>query len=234
MGVQDDALKAQNVYLIRLLEKAGIDAARRDIAERIQSVLTEELHHRMKNMLTMVTSIVRQSIRSATSLEEAEKAIATRLIAMGKAHDLLLEVDWKTAKLTNVIKGALQQHKSDISRIDVSGPEIEISSAAILPLTLVLNELSTNATKYGALSNDKGFVSLNWSRNPVEKTISFRWTEKDGPCVSPPRTRGFGSRLIEEALPRQLGGTGKLSFQPSGVEFEFILPDRAFLAADLE
>lgn len=231
--MRDEALQAQNVYLNRLLEKAGVDAARRDIAERIQSVLTEELHHRMKNMLTMVTSIVRQSIRSATSLEEAEKAIATRLIAMGKAHDLLLEVNWKTAKLTNVIKGAIQQHNAEAGRIKISGPEIEIASAAILPLTLVLNELCTNATKYGALSNDKGSVSFGWDRDPIEKKISFRWTEKSGPAVSPPRARGFGSRLIEEALPRQLGGTGKLAFLPSGVEFEFVLPEQALLMADL-
>jgi two-component sensor histidine kinase len=153
-SVRDDALKAQYVYLNRLLEKAGVDAARRDIAERIQAVLTEELHHRMKNMLTIVTSIVRQSIRSATSVQEAERAIATRLIAMGKAHDLLLEVDWKTAKLTNVVKGAIQQHNANASRIKVSGPEIEIASAAILPLTLVVNELCTNATKYGAFQRE--------------------------------------------------------------------------------
>lgn len=231
--MRNDALKAQNVYLSTLLEKAGVDAARRDIAERIQSVLTEELHHRMKNMLAVVTSIVRQSVRSATSLEEAEKAIAARLIAMGKAHDLLLKVNWKIAKLTDVVQSALDQHHAEAGRIDVSGPEIEIGSAAILPLTLVLNELCTNATKYGALSNEKGRVSLDWIRDPQEKKISFRWIEKGGPVVSPPRARGFGSRLIEEALPRQLGGTGKLGFPPTGVEFNFVVPERAFLIADL-
>jgi two-component sensor histidine kinase len=84
-----------------------------------------------------------------------------------------------------------------------------------------------------ALSNEKGFVSFNWDRDPIAKKISFRWTEKGGPAVSPPRARGFGSRLIEEALPRQLGGTGKLAFRPSGVEFKFIVPEQAFLMADL-
>ena len=140
---------------------------------------------------------------------------------------------WKTAKLTNVVRGALEQHHAEASRIKISGPEIEIASAAVLPLTLVLNELCTNATKYGALSNDKGFVSFDWVRDPVEKKISFRWIEKGGPAVSPPGARGFGSRLIEEALPRQLGGTGKMAFLPSGVEFNFVVPEQAFLISDL-
>lgn len=78
----------------------------------------------------------------------------------GKAHDLLLEVDWKTAKLTNVVKGALQQHNANASRIEVSGPQIEIASAAMLPLRSVMNELCTKATKYGALSDDKGLSLL--------------------------------------------------------------------------
>src|SRR6266446_9355573 len=87
----DDPLTARNVYLSRLLDKAGLDAAARDAAERVQAVLTEELHHRMKNVLSMVAAIVRQSMRSATDLEQAEAAITRRLVAMGRAHDLLLK-----------------------------------------------------------------------------------------------------------------------------------------------
>jgi two-component sensor histidine kinase len=208
-----------------LLKEAGVDAARRDIAERIQTVLTEELHHRMKNMLAMVTSIVRQSMRSAGSMEDAERAIAARLMAMGKAHDLLLEIDWKSAELTDVIKGAILQHNTDTRRIRLNGPEIRIASTAVLPLTLMLNELCTNAAKYGALSNDDGHVALSWDRDPIEKRTVFKWLESKGPPVLPAKSRSFGSRLIEEALPRQLGGKGRLVFSPLGVEFNFIVPD---------
>jgi two-component sensor histidine kinase len=223
--MQDHGLRARNAYLSGLLKEAGVDAARRDIAESLQTVLTEELHHRMKNMLAMVTSIIRQSMRSTDSMEEAEKAIAARLMAMGKAHDLLLEVDWKSAELSDVIKGAILQHSTDARRIRINGPDIRIASTAILPLTLMLNELCTNAAKYGALSNDDGYVELNWDRDPVEKRTAFKWLEAKGPPVLPAKSRSFGSRLLEEALPRQLGGRGQLVFHPSGAEFQCIVPD---------
>ena len=84
-------LTARNTYLTEMLKQAGLDAQARDVAERIQTVLTDEIHHRMKNMLTMVTAIVRQSMRASASLVEAEAAISLRLLAMARAHDLLLK-----------------------------------------------------------------------------------------------------------------------------------------------
>jgi len=206
-----------------MLEQAGLDAAARDVAEQIQSVLTDEIHHRMKNMLAMVTAIVRQSMRSATTLAHAEAAIATRLIAMAKAQDLLLKADLQSTGLIGIVAGAIEQHNS-YDRILLNGDDIQIASASVLPLTMILNELCTNATKYGALSKDSGSVLLTSKRNDAGGTLTLRWVEKDGPAVSPPGARSFGTRLMEEALPRQLGGTGRLSFPPAGAEFELVIP----------
>src|SRR4051812_8403760 len=139
-----------------MLRQAGLDAEARDVAERIQRVLTDELHHRMKNMLAMVVAIVRQTMRTAGSLEAAEAAISVRLLAMAKAHDLLLKTDWKSTGLHTVLKSAVEQHDSVAGRIAVTGDDMQIVSSAILPLTLVLNELCTNAAKYGALSIEAG------------------------------------------------------------------------------
>jgi two-component sensor histidine kinase len=224
MAVPNSTLKEQNVSLQKLLEQAGIDSAQRDIAERIQAVLTQELHHRMKNMLAMVTAIVRQSMRSAPSLESAERAISTRLMAMAKAHELLLKADLKTAGLTGIVRGAIEQHNTAAGRIVLEGDDLQIAAASIMPLTLILNELCTNATKYGALSSEGGHVLLAWHRDDAAKTIVFRWSEIGGPTVAPPGPKSFGTRLIEEALPRQLGGDGRLSFSPSGVVFELAVP----------
>ncbi len=154
--VQHSKLTAQNTYLTEMLKQAGLDAEARDVAERIQTVLTDEIHHRMKNMLTMVTAIVRQSMRASASLTEAEAAISLRLLAMARAHDLLLKADWKAAGLREVVQGAIAQHDTAAGRILLAGDDIQINSAAILPLTLTLNELCTNAIKYGALSNETG------------------------------------------------------------------------------
>ena len=215
-------LTAQNVYLTEMLKQAGLDAEARDVAERIQTVLTDEIHHRMKNMLTMVTAMVRQSMRAADSLGAAEAAISVRLLAMARAHDLLLKADWKSAGLLAVVRGAIEQHDTAAARIAVKGEELQITSAAILPLTLILNELCTNATKYGALSRDAGHVEIAWATR--DETLALRWTEKGGPAVAARERKSFGSKLIEDALPRQLGGTGHLDFLADGVVFTLTVP----------
>lgn len=205
-----------------MLRQAGLDAEARDVAERIQRVLTDELHHRMKNMLAMVAAIVRQTMRTSVSLEGAEAAITVRLLAMAKAHNLLLKSDWKSTGLLAVLKSAVEQHDTVAGRIAVTGGDIEIVSSAILPLTLALNELCTNAVKYGALSNDAGRVDVTC--RVEDKTITILWLEKGGPPVHAQERKSLGSTLIESALPRQMGGTGQLLFAPAGVSFTLTLP----------
>ncbi len=220
--MQNRQLTAQNAYLTEMLKQAGLDAEARDVAERIQTVLTDEIHHRMKNMLTMVTAIVRQTMRTADSLAAAEAAISLRLLAMARAHDLLLKADWKSASLLAVVSGAVAQHNTVEGRIIVGGTDIQIASATILPLTLTLNELCTNAIKYGALSKEGGRITVSWSADAANVTL--HWVESGGPAVAPRERRSFGIRLIEDALPRQLGGTGHLTFAPAGVTFDLVIP----------
>ena len=205
-----------------MLRQAGLDAEARDVAERIQRVLTDELHHRMKNMLAMVAAIVRQTMRTAVSLEGAEAAISVRLVAMAKAHDLLLKADWKSTGLHTVLMYAVEQHDTLAGRIAVRGGDMQIISSAILPLTLALNELCTNAVKYGALSNDAGRVDVTCGVE--DKTVTILWVESGGPPVHAQERKSLGSTLIESALPRQMGGTGQILFAPSGVSFTLTLP----------
>jgi len=227
------SLTIQNAYLTEMLKQAGLDAEAQAVAQRIQIVLTDEIHHRMKNMLTMVTAIVRQSMRAATSLVEAESAISTRLIAMARAHDLLLKADLKSAGLKGVVEGAMAQHNGAAGSIVITGEELQVTPSAILPLTLILNELCTNATKYGALSLPGGTVALSWSRDAARGALLLHWVEKDGPLVRPPASRSFGSRLLEDAIPRQLGGFGQMNFPVSGLEFCLTVPLEKLRAAEL-
>jgi two-component sensor histidine kinase len=220
--MRESELTARNLYLTEMLRQAGLDAEARDVAERIQRVLTDELHHRMKNMLAMVAAIVRQTMRTAGNLQDAEAAIGARLMAMAKAHELLLKSDWKSAGLHTVLKSAVAQHDTAAGRIAVAGSDLQIASSAILPLTLALNELCTNAVKYGALSNDAGRVDLTTQSD--DSSLTILWAESGGPQVHPPARRSLGSTLIENALPRQLGGTGQLVFGSSGIRFTLNLP----------
>jgi two-component sensor histidine kinase len=114
----------------------------------------------MKNMLAMVAAVVRQAMRTAGNLQDAEAAIGARLMDMANAHDLLLKSEWKATGLLTVLKSAVAQHDTAVGRIAVTGSDMQIASSAILPLTLALNGLCTNAMKYGALSNDAGRVNL--------------------------------------------------------------------------
>lgn len=222
--VQKNKLTAHNAYLTEMLRQAGLDAEAQVVAARIQSVLTNEIHHRMKNMLTMVAAVVRQSLRTATSVGEAEAAIGTRLIAMAKAHDLLLKADLHSADLGAVVQGAIEQHNTALGRIDIKGEPFEVGSVSILPLSLLLNELCTNATKYGALSNEVGSVTISWEAQQQSKALLFRWVERGGPSVQAPARYGFGSRLIESGIPLQLGGKASLQYLPTGLEFEMTVP----------
>ncbi len=218
------SLLTQNAYLTEMLKQAGLDAEAREVAKRIQAVLTDEIHHRMKNMLAMVTAIVRQSMRSAISLESAEAAITARLIAMARAHDLLLKADLKSAGLKGVIQAAVAQHSNSFGNITLSGDDLQVIPSAILPFSLILNELCTNATKYGALSNAGGAVLLSWGEDVARGAFVMSWVEQGGPRVGAPGGKSFGSRLLEEAIPRQLGGFGRLTFPPGGVEFSLTVP----------
>jgi len=214
----------QNKHQDRLRNNAASHTVDRNVAESIQNVLVEELHHRVKNMLAMVTAIVRQSMRTTDSMPIAERAISARLVAMASAHDLLLKANWKSTRLTAVIFGAVEHHVATPGRILVQGDQIEVIAAEVVPLTLILNELCTNAAKYGALSEMSGQVSLTWAHDA--QSITFRWIERGGPRVAQPSRVSFGSRLIEDALPRQLGAQGMLTFPESGVEYQLIVPKK--------
>jgi two-component sensor histidine kinase len=143
---------------------------------------------------------------------------------MAKAHDFLLAAGEKSASLTGVVRAAVEQHDTFLSRIIVRGDDIDIDPSSILPLTLALNELCTNATKYGSLSSEAGRVTVEWVLDETAKSVRFRWIESGGPAVHAPQTRSLGTRLIEDALPRQLGGHAHLSFHGTGVKFELVVP----------
>ena len=240
-SVKQDVLETENANLrdlltqagidaARLLAKAGIDATESDAAKRLQRLLLEELHHRVKNTLATVISIVSQSLRSAKNIEEGRVAAENRLFALGRAHDLLLQADWASARLTDIIRAAVEPFDSqDVRRFVVPDNEIEIGAGAVLPLTMSLNELCTNAVKYGALSNATGRIEITSMVDEKTHRIKLTWTEKGGPTVQAPARRSFGTRLINH-LADQLHGEARLRYEPAGVVYELDVPLAALRA----
>jgi two-component sensor histidine kinase len=211
-------LEVENVDLRRLLAQAGLDAADQKVAERLQRLVLEELHHRVQNTLAIVIAITSQSLQSAKDVNEGRQAIEHRLHALGRVHNLLLQSNWASAKLAEIVKTATEPFDRDNgSRFIVQSSNIDVSPGAVLPLAMVLNELCTNAVKYGALSNASGRVEITSSVDNTHNLFSLKWAESGGPTVAIPTRRSFGSRLIEHSFARQLQGEAQLAFEPSGV-----------------
>lgn len=205
------------------------DITERLLAEEHRKLLIDELNHRVKNTLVTVQSIVAQVLRSAAAEEETRDAIDSRLVALSCSHDLLTRENWESAGLRDVVFEALapfrtnrnEKNRETTKRFDIRGPALRLPPKTALALGMAFHELLTNAVKYGALSNENGTISIAWTVR--EGVLRLRWTEKDGPPVAAPIRKGFGSRLIERGLARDLDGTVSLRFDPTGVVCEIEL-----------
>src|SRR3979490_1676858 len=186
--VPQDFLKAENLGLRMLLEQAGIDARallaqagidaeQREAADKLQKLILEELHHRIKNTLATVSAIASQSLRTATSLEHGQQAIESRLLALGRAHDLLLQARWASASLAHIVQGATEPYDSkSAGKFSIQGPDFRISSGAVIALAMTLNELCTNTTKFGALSLPAGSVDVAWKIDEAKQRLKLIWS----------------------------------------------------------
>jgi two-component sensor histidine kinase len=207
-----------------LLAQAGIDAREREAADKLQKLILEELHHRIKNTLATVSAIASQSLRNVAGAEHAQHAIEGRLLALGRAHDLLLQARWTSADLGKIVRGATEAFDNpDVPKFTITGPDVRMASGAVIAIAMTLNELCTNTTKFGALSVPAGRVDIAWMLDPATQHLRLTWTERDGPAVTAPEKRSFGTRLIE-TLGKQLKGDVRLSYEPGGLVYAFDVP----------
>jgi PAS domain S-box-containing protein len=203
------------------------DITERRRAEEHQRLLVNELNHRVKNTLATVQAIAAQSVRNAATPEDVRQALEPRLLTLARAHDILTRETWEGADLWDIVGSAVDLHQSSgPTRFKTQGPPVRLEPRIALALTLALHELATNAVKYGALSNETGWVEIVWK---VEEPnggphLSLEWRETGGPTVVPPRRRGFGSRLIERSLAGELGAEVRLTYKPAGASCTIDVP----------
>ena len=217
-----------------LLAQAGIDAKEREAADKLQKLILEELHHRIKNTLATVSAIASQSLRSVPGAEHAQHAIEGRLLALGRAHDLLLQARWTSADLGKIVRGATEAFDNpDMPKFTITGPDVRVTSGAVIAIAMTLNELCTNTTKFGALSVPAGRVAIVWTVDPTTQRLHLSWTEKNGPAVRAPDKRSFGTRLVE-TLGRQLKGDVHLGYEPDGFVYVFDVPLSSLTSAGPE
>jgi len=191
-------------------------------AEKQVALVNAELAHRMKNTISVISAIINQTLIDGVPLDVARTSLEERLAVLGNAHASLTQSRWVSAPVRDVVEGALVAHVSDGERVTLSGPNIQLPARQAMTLALAVNELATNASKYGALSDPNGNVSIAWSAPPLPLDGSFRftWIERGGPSVVPPTRTGFGSLLIERIMARDFGGKVKLDYAPTGLTCE--------------
>lgn len=202
----------------RLYATAQAELEQRRNSEKHRQLLVNELNHRVKNTLATVQSIVSQTLRTSPETDDLRTILDERLMALSGAHDLLTREHWETTSLSDVVKVALGPYQTLGDRFTVTGPEMPIRPKTALAFAMALHELATNAAKYGALSEASGRVSIEWSWDSQTNALGFCWKEYGGPPVVPPTHRGVGSRMIEQALAAELGGTAQLLFPAEGVK----------------
>ena len=193
-------------------------------AEIRQKMLTEELAHRIKNILATVQAISSQTLRK-TTIEDARKALSERLRALGAVHSLLSNTNWTSAHMTQVVSSAIAAFPS--KQLDASGEEVLVGPKRALSMALAINELGTNSLKYGALSVPDGRVRIEWTKvTDADGTdrIVWTWLETGGPNVKPPTRKGFGRFLIETVMAQDYQGEVSIEFAPTGVKCALIAP----------
>jgi two-component system CheB/CheR fusion protein len=197
--------------------KISRNISERRRAEKAQRLIVEESKHRIRNTLATVQAIATQTLHAS---DEERLAFVARLSALGRAHDLLSVENWNRAKIGDVVDQALAPFRGKAyERFVVKGAEdLWISSNHASLLTMALHELATNASKYGALSNDSGQVRLSWEvvSRDQESRLKLCWTESGGPPVRAPTHAGFGSFLMNRVLKAERGEV-RLEYKPEGL-----------------
>lgn len=198
----------------------AVDVTDRKKAEEHRELLINELNHRVKNTLATVQSIASQTLRNARAVAEARPALEARLFALSRAHDVLTRENWEGASLNEIVSEAIAPYRHEReNRLKAKGPDVRLSPRMALAIAMALQELATNAVKYGALSNATGKVCIDWSvsEKDGQARLNLNWSERGGPPVAQPTRRGFGTRLIERSLANDLDGHVEVNFSPSGV-----------------
>lgn len=200
-------LEADNALLRAALARSEGEGVRRDL-------VTQELKHRIGNLLAVVQAIARQTFKDADA--DSVLDFSARLVALAAAQKLLIDSETRAAMMTDVVNDALAPHFPSGARCSVSGPDVALDGRRSHALTLALHELATNAAKHGALSVDGGRVEVVWTVSAGE--LNFLWREHDGPPVQAPTRKGFGWTLINRNLAGAFAGKVDLAFKSEGFE----------------
>ncbi|MET0868183.1 MAG: HWE histidine kinase domain-containing protein, partial [Pseudorhodoplanes sp.] len=220
----DIADATRTALLEVLMRHSELLTEERRKADLRQRMLNEELNHRVKNILSLIKSLVSHPVEPGRDLQGYMTSLQGRIQALSFAHDQIVRGDGGGA-LRELLEAELSPYTSHGANIRLDGRPLGLDARAFSVMALVLHELATNAAKYGALSSNTGKLDVQWSMTE-EGGCEIRWTESEGPPVSPPRSHGFGSVLINRSIPYDLGGESEISYDIDGVKARFLIPSK--------
>ncbi len=197
------------------------DITPRKRAEERVAIVTGEVHHRANNLLSVVQAVAFHTAREENYGQFGE-VFGKRLAGLAASHDLLIGSGWDGVTISELARSQLS-HFGNLfgSRIVLDGPEIKLKPGAARAIGMMLHELATNASKYGALTGEQGMVNVSWS---VDTSFRMQWRETGGPAPLPPERRGFGNRVLVEMPTHQLDATIKLDYPATGLVWQFDAP----------
>ncbi|HSG02552.1 MAG TPA: HWE histidine kinase domain-containing protein [Marinobacterium sp.] len=198
-----------------------------DEAQQQQDMLIHELNHRVRNILGLINSIVSQTATSVDNIDVFKSILAGRIQALALAQNMLTERNWSQTPFENLLQTEIKAFVAEQGRISRSGPEVMLTPKAYTTMTLLIHELITNATKYGALSNDSGHIHIRWGVDP-SGNLEITWRETGVTIESLSKRQGFGSLIIKRAIPLDLGGEVEFNIERSGATGRFLIPSRHF------
>jgi PAS domain S-box-containing protein len=201
------------------------DITRRKRNEERQDLLSAELDHRVKNVLARVAAVVRHTRRRSGTTDEFVNALDGRIQSIAAAHTLLSQSRWSGVSLADLIRHQLAPYTTDANTM-IGGQDIMLTPAQTQAVAMVIHELVTNAAKHGALSSPNGRVSVSWERTGADATaiLTIIWRELGSPPIAAPVQSGYGSSLIRDLIPHELGGTVDLVFTSDGARCKIEIP----------
>jgi two-component sensor histidine kinase len=202
----------------------SIDITERKRAEQHQRALNAELDHRVKNILATVSAIIAQTQEASSSRADFVAALNSRINSLARTHEVLSDSNWRGASLAEIVRREFAPYAR--GNTEAEGPSVILRAEATQAVATALHELTTNAAKYGALSNRSGRVAVRWRwhQNGSHDRLIIEWQEAGGPPVLAPSHSGYGTSIIRELIPFELGGAVELSFAPEGTRCRLEIP----------
>jgi two-component sensor histidine kinase/AmiR/NasT family two-component response regulator len=218
----EERVAERTAELDLVAQRLQAEVTERKRAEERLTVLVRELSHRVKNILAVLQSIANRTLVPSRSVGEANQILCGRLQALGHAHELLINASWDGAALEDIVNSELAGFSE---RVHISGVPLVLSASAAQTFALIVHELSTNASKYGSLSNADGEVDVSWvlSSTDAKPCLDFDWTEHGGPTVINNRRSGFGFSLIA-SMGQSLTGSPVIDLRPEGLVCRLKVP----------